>query len=154
MIKSFRLRQEDVKREWFQMDASGQVLGRLAAKAARLLMGKERPTYTPGVDSGDFVIVTNAARVRVTGKKESWKLYRHHTGYLGHFIQTPLSEMRGARPERLIELAVRRMLPKNTLGRYMLKRLKVYAGAEHPHAAQQPKPVKLASRKERPVAKD
>jgi large subunit ribosomal protein L13 len=143
MIKTFLMRKEDVKRRWWHLDASGLVLGKLAVRAARLLMGKDSPIFTPGVDTGDFVIVTKAAEVRVTGKKETGKLYRSHSGYIGSFLEQPLAQVRARKPEKLIELAVRRMLPKNTLGRKMLKRLKVYAGAEHPHGAQQPESVKL-----------
>ena len=137
-MKTFRMRSEDVQRRWYLMDASDQVLGKLAVRAARLLMGKDEPTQTPSVDGGHFVVVTNAAKVRVTGKKESDKLYRYHTGYMGGLVEKPLGEIRARRPEQIVELAVRRMLPKNRLGRAMFKRLKVYGGPDHPHTAQQP----------------
>jgi len=137
-MKTVFLRREDVKRRWIELDASGQVLGKLAVKAANLLMGKERPTFTPAVDTGDFVIVTNAKGVRVTGKKETNKVYFQHTQYVGSWVKEPLSGMRQRKPENVIYLAVKRMLPKNTMGEHMLKRLKIYAGGEHPHAAQQP----------------
>lgn len=147
-MKTFLQRKEDVQRSWYHVDAEGQILGRLASRVAVILMGKHKPTFTPGVDGGDFVVVTNAKKVQVTGRKEENKLYRRHTGYIGHFIEEPLSRVRASkRPERLIQLAVRRMLPKNTLGGRMLKRLKVYAGPEHPHAAQNPKPLGLAAKK-------
>jgi large subunit ribosomal protein L13 len=146
-MKTLLIRKEDVERRWFELDATGQVLGKLAVKAARLLMGKEKPTLTPGVDTGDFVVVTNARNVKVTGRKEVNKIHRHHTGWLGHLIEEPVSELRAKKPERLIELAVRRMLPKNTLGIHMLRRLKVYAGTDHPHQAQKPAKVELPARK-------
>ncbi len=147
-MKTFLQRKEDVERDWFHIDANGKILGSLASRVAVILMGKHKPTYTPAVDGGDFVIVTNARNVRVTGRKEQEKLYRRHTGYIGHFIEEPLARVRASkRPERIVELAVRRMLPKNALGRAMLKRLKVYAGPEHPHAAQEPKPLPLEARR-------
>ena len=140
------LRKEDVVRRWYQIDAGGEVLGKLAAKVARMLMGKERPTYTPGVDSGDFVVITNARNVKVTGRKEERKLYRSHTAHVGTLVEQPLGALRAKKPEKLIYLAVKRMLPKNTLGRYMLKRLKVYADREHPHVAQAPELLTLEKR--------
>jgi large subunit ribosomal protein L13 len=146
-MKTVLVRKEDVQREWFHLDASEQILGRLAVKAARILMGKDKPTITPGVDTGDFVVVTNARSVRVTGKKETDKVYRHHTGHVGGLVEKSVSEIRAKKPEQLIELAVRRMLPKNTLGRQMFRRLKVYADAEHPHAAQAPKTIAVPGRK-------
>ncbi len=134
---------DEVAREWHLVDASGQILGRLAAKIATLLMGKHKPAYTPGVDMGDFVVVINAARIRVTGRKMENKIYHRHTGYPGGLKETALKDMLAKHPERVIELAVKGMLPKNRLARKMLKRLKVYAGPEHPHQAQNPKPVRL-----------
>jgi large subunit ribosomal protein L13 len=142
-MKTFLLRKEDVVRRWYQIDAAGEVLGKLATKAARILMGKESPTYTPGVDSGDFVVVTNARTVKVTGRKEERRLYRSHTPHVGTFLHEPLGAIRAKKPEKLIYLAVKRMLPKNTLGRYMLKRLKVYAEGAHPHVAQAPELLTL-----------
>jgi large subunit ribosomal protein L13 len=142
-MKTFRMRKEDVKRRWYLLDASGLTLGKLAVRTARLLMGKDEPIFTPGVDTGHFVVITNASRVKVTGRKETDKVYRHHTGYIGGFVERPLSEMRSRKPEKILQLAVRRMLPKNKLGRGMVKRLKVYAGPEHPHASQQPEPIGL-----------
>jgi len=137
-MKTFRKRKEDVERKWHQIDASDIVLGKLAVRAARVLMGKDSPEFTPGVDTGDFVIVTNAEKVKVTGNKESDKLYRYHTGYVGHMVEQSLGELREKKPEKIIQLAVRRMLPKTKLARGMFKRLKVYGGTEHPHGAQTP----------------
>jgi large subunit ribosomal protein L13 len=141
------MRKEDVKRRWLHVDATDQILGRLAVKVARILMGKESPLFTPGVDTGDFVVVTGASAVKVSGRKEEGKLYRHHTGYIGHLIERPLGGLRAKKPEKLIELAVRRMLPKNQLGRAMLKRLKVYPGKDHPHAVQRPVTVQVPGKK-------
>jgi len=106
-------------------------------------MGKEKPTYTPGVDGGDFVVVTGAKTVRVTGNKEKRKMYRYHTGWIGHLVEQPLESVRSEKPEKVIRQAVKRMLPKNKLGRAMYRRLKVYGGAEHPHAAQQPSKLEV-----------
>jgi large subunit ribosomal protein L13 len=145
-MKTFVLRKEDVQRRWTLIDATDQVLGRLAARAARILMGKERPDYTPGVDSGDFVVVTNARKVRATGRKEERKLYRRHTGHIGGLIEEPLAKLRARKPEKVVELAVKRMLPKNNSGMHMLRRLKVYADGEHPHAAQAPQKLELSAK--------
>lgn len=131
-------KQSEIDRRWYVVDADGQILGRMATAIARKLMGKDKPTYTPHMDDGDFVIVVNAARVVLTGRKESDKMYRHHTGYVGHLREKTASEVRQSNPERLVEEAVWGMLPKNRLGRKMLSKLKVYAGAEHPHDAQKP----------------
>ena len=127
------------------IDAENQVIGRLATEVARRLRGKHKPEYTPHVDTGDYVIVINADKVRATGRKETDKTYYRHTGYPGGIKGTSLGRMRETHPERIIESAVKGMLPKNPLGRAMYKKLKVYAGAEHPHAAQQPKTLELAS---------
>ncbi len=142
-MKTFQLRKEDVERRWFHADATGRILGKLAVCVANQLMGKLDPRYTPWVDGGDFVVVTNAAKVKVTGDKDSKKVYRRHTGYVGGLVETTMSSLRDAKPEKIIELAVRRMLPKTRQGRGMFKRLKVYSGAEHPHTAQQPSPLKI-----------
>ncbi|MHC5081659.1 MAG: 50S ribosomal protein L13 [Planctomycetota bacterium] len=138
-MKSFVAKKDAVDRGWVLMDAEGVSLGRLATTAATVLMGKHRPIYTPHVDTGEFVIVINAAKVRLTGKKLESKTYHTHTGYLGHLKEKKLSEMMAKRPEGVIELAIRRMLPKTKLGRAMFGKLKVYAGPEHPHGAQRPR---------------
>jgi large subunit ribosomal protein L13 len=142
-MKTFMLRKEDVKRDWFLVDAEGKTLGRLASEIARILMGKHKPTYTPHVDGGDFVVVVNAEKVRVTGKKLEKKIYYRHTGYMGHLKETKLKDMLKEKPEEVIRLAVRGMLPKNRLRKHRMKRLKVYAGPSHPHTAQKPKPLEL-----------
>ena len=125
------------------IDAENQVIGRLATEVARRLRGKHKPEYTPHVDTGDYVIVINADKVRATGRKETDKTYYRHTGYPGGIKGTSLGRMRETHPERIIEKAVKGMLPRNPLGRAMFKKLKVYAGAEHPHAAQQPQTLEL-----------
>ncbi len=134
-------RQQDVQAAWYQVDADGEIVGRLAVRIARVLRGKHRADFTPHVDGGDFVIVTNAAGVRLTGLKEQQKVYRHHTGYVGGLKEVPFLRQRNRRPEEIVRRAVRGMLPKNALGRQMLKKLKIFRGAEHPHAAQQPQPL-------------
>ncbi|MFO7900750.1 MAG: 50S ribosomal protein L13 [Planctomycetota bacterium] len=136
-------KESDVERTWYVVDARDQVLGRLAARVARVLMGKHKPTYTPHTDVGDHVIVINADKVAVTGRKMEDKIYHRASGYPGGLKSIPLGELMEHRPTAPIELAVRRMLPKTKLGRKMFKKLKVYAGAEHPHSAQQPEPLEL-----------
>ena len=136
--KTFWIRKEDVEREWYHADASGQVLGRLAVRVARALMGKHKPSWTPGVDCGNFVVITNAEKVVMTGSKAAQKFFRYHTGHVGGLVEISYAELLQKKPEKVLELAVRRMLPKNKLGRQFFKRLKVYAGPEHPHSAQQP----------------
>lgn len=131
----------DVSREWLLVDADGVTLGRLASRVALLLRGKHKATYAPHIDGGDYVIVTNAAKVAVSGNKEIDKTYYRHSGYPGGLSELTLAEMRAKFPERILEVAVKGMLPKNKLGRQMLKKLKVYAGPDHPHAAQDPKPL-------------
>jgi large subunit ribosomal protein L13 len=133
----------EIARQWHVIDADGAVLGRIASKAAMLLMGKNKPTYTPFLDTGDHVIVINAAKVRLTGRKEEQKFYRRHTGYPGGLIEVQASKMRQVRPAKMIEEAISGMLPKNKLGKQMYRKLKVYAGDQHPHQAQ--KPVALAA---------
>lgn len=137
-MKTFLQRKEDVVRDWHHVDATGVVLGKLAVQVAIRLMGKHKPTWTPGVDGGDFVVVTHAADVAVTGDKDETKVYRRHTGYVGGLVEETLGEFREAKPEKIIQLAVRRMLPKTRQGRQMYRRLKVYPGAEHAHGAQKP----------------
>ena len=129
-------------REWHLIDAEGEVLGRVASKAAFALMGKNKPTYTPFLDTGDHVIVVNAAKVRLTGKKEEQKIYRRHSGYPGGLTETSARKVREARPARLVEEAIQGMLPKTKLGKQMYRKLKVYSGPKHPHDAQ--KPVAMA----------
>ncbi|MDL1955732.1 MAG: 50S ribosomal protein L13 [Candidatus Desulfofervidus auxilii] len=142
-MKTFMLRKEDVERKWYVVDASGKILGRLASQIAIRLMGKHKPIYTPHVDTGDYIIVINAEKIRLTGKKWEKKLYYRHSGYMGGLKVLTAKQMWEKRPERLIELAVKRMLPKNKLGRKMLKKLKIYAGPKHPHQAQKPIPLSL-----------
>ncbi len=141
--KTYVMRPAEVKPAWFVVDASQHVLGRMAARIATILQGKHKPTYTPHVDTGDYVIVVNAEKVQVTGKKRKQKIYKHYTGYLSGLKEEPFERLIQRRPERIIELAVRRMLPKTKLGRQMRKKLKVYAGADHPHGGQQPQPLTL-----------
>lgn len=131
----------EADRKWYLLDARGQVLGKLATRAADILTGKRKPTYTPFLDTGDHVIVVNAADVHLSGKKETIKIYRHHTQYLGNLKQTMAKDVRKRHPARLVEEAIKGMLPKTKLGRAMYTKLKVYAGAVHPHQAQKPQPV-------------
>jgi len=145
-MNSFMAKKENVRRNWHLVDADGAILGRMAAKVATILMGKTKPAYTPHVDAGDFVIVVNAAKIRVTGKKAAHKTYDRYTGYPGGRKVTPFSAMMANKPEQVVTLAVRRMLPKNKLGRKMLKRLKVYRGPEHHHHAQKPERLQLANK--------
>jgi large subunit ribosomal protein L13 len=134
---------EGIERQWHLIDAEDAVLGRIASKAAKILMGKHKPTYTPFLDMGDHVIVVNAAKVRLTGNKEEQKLYRRHSGYPGGLTETQARKVRQTRPTRMVEEAVQGMLPKSKLGKQMYRKLQVYAGPTHPHQAQ--KPVQLAS---------
>jgi len=134
---------EGLDRQWHVIDAEEAVLGRIASKAAKILMGKHKPTYTPFLDTGDHVIVVNAAKVRLTGNKEEQKLYRRHSGYPGGLTETQARKVRATRPTRMVEEAVQGMLPKSKLGKQMYRKLQVYAGPKHPHQAQ--KPVALAA---------
>ncbi len=136
---------EAVDRSWYVVDASDQVLGRLATRLATVLLGKHKPTYTPHVDDGDFVIVVNAEKVALTGRKREDKLYYRHSGYPGSIRSVTAGRLLETHPERVIEAAVRGMLPKGPLGRRMGRKLKVYAGPEHPHASQQPKPLEIGT---------
>ncbi len=140
-MKTYIPGKEDVQRQWLLVDARQKTLGRLATRIARALMGKDKPQYTPFLDLGDYVIVTNARHLRVTGSKLEKKLYFHYSGYPGGLKIRTLQEVLASRPERVIRDAVRLMLPKNTLGRQMIKKLRVYAEGEHPHAAQLPQPL-------------
>ncbi|HEU19012.1 MAG TPA: 50S ribosomal protein L13 [Deltaproteobacteria bacterium] len=142
-MKTYSAKESDVKREWFIVDAQGKVLGRVASEVARRLRGKHKPVYTPHVDTGDFVVVVNADKISLTGKKLTDKIYYRHSGYPGGLTSTPAGKMLKEKPERLLHLAVRGMLPKNSLGRRMLKKLKVYTGEEHPHRAQQPQSLEI-----------
>jgi large subunit ribosomal protein L13 len=134
---------EGIERQWHLIDAEDAVLGRIASKAAKILMGKHKPSYTPFLDTGDHVIVVNAAKVRLTGNKEEQKLYRRHSGYPGGLTETQARKVRQTRPTRMVEEAVQGMLPKSKLGKQMYRKLQVYAGPKHPHQAQ--KPVELAA---------
>ncbi|MGH8363491.1 MAG: 50S ribosomal protein L13 [Gammaproteobacteria bacterium] len=142
-MKTFSAKPETVTRGWYVVDADGKILGRLATELARRLRGKHKPEYTPHVDTGDYLVVINAEKVRVTGRKLEDKIYHHHTGYIGNLKSTSLGKLLDEHPERAIEMAVKGMLPKNPLGRAMFKKLKVYAGAEHKHAAQQPQKLDI-----------
>ena len=142
-MKTFMKRPEDVKRAWFIVDADGIILGRMATKIAMILRGKNSPEYTPHVDTGDHIIVINAEKVRVSGKKLTDKKYQTYSGYPGGQKEYSLETMLKTKPEEVIKKAVRGMLPKNTLGRQMLTKLKVYSGSEHPHTAQSPKELKI-----------
>ena len=138
----------DIEHKWFVVDADGMVLGRLATEVARIIRGKHKAMFTPHMDTGDNVIVINASKVRVTGRKAEQKNYFRHTGYMGHELYTPFASMLAKHPERVIEKAVFGMLPKNSLARQKLRtKLKVYGGAEHPHEAQQPKPFTVTTAK-------
>ncbi len=141
--RTFSPKQADISRDWFVVDADGLTLGRLATVVAATLRGKTKPTYANHMDMGDFVIVVNAAKVKVTGKKETQKFYYRHSNYPGGFRQVSLRDVRARFPERIIESAVRGMLPRTILGEAQFKKLKVYAGPNHPHQAQQPKPLAL-----------
>jgi large subunit ribosomal protein L13 len=142
-MKTFSAKPADVKRDWYIVDAEGKTLGRLASELARRLRGKHKPEYTPHVDTGDYIVVVNCEKVRVTGNKMKDKMYHHHTGYIGNLKSISLEKLLEKAPERVIENAVKGMLPKNPLGRAMFKKLKVYAGADHPHAAQQPQVLEI-----------
>lgn len=142
-MKTFSAKAETVQHDWFVVDATDKVLGRLASEIARRLRGKHKPVYTPHVDTGDYIVVVNAAKVAVTGNKETGKMYHHHTGYPGGIISQTLATVREKHPERILESAVKGMLPKNSLGRAMLRKLKIFNGAEHTHAAQQPKTLEI-----------
>ena len=137
-MKSFMASPATIERKWYVVDATGYTLGRLASEVAKVLRGKNKPVFTPHVDTGDYVIVVNADKIKVTGKKLDQKIYYHHSDYVGGMKETTLREMLAKKPEKVVELAVKGMLPKGPLGREMFTKLHVYAGAEHPPAAQQP----------------
>lgn len=142
-MRTFMAKKGDLQQDWYLVDAENKILGRLASELAKILRGKNKPTYTPHVDTGDFVIVINADKVNLTGNKWQQKIYYRHSGYPGGIKSTPANELKAKRPEDLIRFAVKGMLPKNRLGRKLFKKLKVYAGSEHPHHAQQPKRIEI-----------
>ncbi|NLH43340.1 MAG: 50S ribosomal protein L13 [Planctomycetes bacterium] len=142
-MKCFMARNDQVEHKWLLVDADGAVLGRMATKLAMILMGKNKPTYTPHVDMGDFVVVVNAEKIRLTGNKAQVKTYESYSGYPGGHKYTSFAKMMERKPERILELAVRRMLPKTQMGRKALSKLKIYSGPEHEHQAQQPQKVQL-----------
>ena len=137
-MKSFMASPSTIERKWYVVDATGHTLGRLASEVAKVLRGKNKPVFTPHIDTGDYVIIVNADKIKVTGKKLEQKIYYRHSAYVGGMKETTLKEMMAKKPERVIELAVKGMLPKGPLGRAMIKKLHVYAGPEHGHAAQKP----------------
>jgi len=142
-MKTFSARPHNIKREWLQIDATGKTLGRLSTEVAKILRGKHKPEYTPHMDMGDYVVIINAEKIVVTGNKRKDKTYYHHTGYIGGIKSISFEKLLATHPERVIETAVKGMLPKGPLGRAMYKKLKVYAGEENPHTAQQPKVLEI-----------
>lgn len=142
-MKTFSAKAETIRRDWYLVDASDKTLGRLSTEIARRLRGKHKPEYTPHVDTGDYIVVINADKIKVTGNKTTDKMYHHHTGYPGGLKTMSFAKLRERAPERIIEKAVKGMLPKNPLGRAMFKKLKIYAGSEHKHEAQQPIPLDI-----------
>jgi large subunit ribosomal protein L13 len=140
-MKTFSAKSEAVQRGWYLVDAKGKTLGRLASEIARRLRGKHKPEYTPHVDTGDYIIIVNADKVAVTGRKAEQKTYYHHSGYPGGLKEETFDKLIARQPARILELAIKGMLPKNSLGRDMFRKLNVYAGSEHPHSAQQPVPL-------------
>ena len=146
MYHTWHPKAAEIQRDWLLVDAQGEILGRLATQIAHLLRGKNKPTFSPHVDGGDFVIVVNASGVQLTGRKDQQKVYHRHTGYPGGLKETPYRIMLAKHPQRVIKFAVKGMLPKNRLGRRLLKKLYVYGGSTHPHRAQQPRPVSLIKR--------
>ncbi len=143
LMKTYSAKPESVVRDWYVVDAEGKTLGRLATEIARRLRGKHKPEYTPHVDTGDYIVVVNAEKVHVTGKKSTDKMYHRHTGYPGGLKSVSFDKMIARAPERVIEAAVKGMLPRNPLGRAMYRKLKVYAGTEHPHVSQQPAQLEI-----------
>jgi len=142
-MKTYTVSEDDIERSWWVVDAEDRVLGRLASEVARILRGKHKPTFSRHLDVGDYVVVVNAEKVRLTGNKEETKRYFRHSGHMGGEKLVPFERMRARRPEWVIERAVKGMMPKNNLGRQMAKKLRVYAGPEHPHEAQEPRPLDL-----------
>lgn len=146
-MKTYMAKAEEVQRKWYVVDATDLVLGRLASNVANVLRGKNKPTYTPSVDTGDFVIIVNCDKVRLTGKKLEKKFHTYHTGYVGGLKQIQYKKLMEEKPEKAVLLAVKGMLPKNSMGRNQLKRLRVFAGAEHPHIAQKPEELVIEAKK-------
>jgi large subunit ribosomal protein L13 len=142
-MKTFSAKTHEVQRDWFVVDADNKVLGRLASEIAHRLRGKHKPEFTPHVDTGDYIVVVNAGKMRVTGNKETDKIYYRHSGYPGGIYETTFGKMQERFPGRALEKAVKGMLPKGPLGYAMIKKMKIYAGADHPHEAQQPKPLEI-----------
>lgn len=142
-MKSYMAKPQDIEHKWYVVDAADRPLGRIASEVAKVLRGKHKPTFTPHMDTGDFVIILNADKVKLTGKKWQNKKYYHHSGYPGGLKEITYDKLRAKSPEMILQLAIKGMLPKNTLGRAQLKKLKIYAGAEHPHQAQQPEELKI-----------
>jgi large subunit ribosomal protein L13 len=142
-MKTYTPKPGEITRRWWIVDAENQTLGRLATRIARVLRGKHKPQFTPHLDTGDYVVVVNAEKIRLTGRKATDKTYFRHSGYMGGERLVPITEVMAKRPERVIELAVKGMLPKNNLGRLMRRKLKIYAGPEHPHVAQQPEVLEI-----------
>ncbi len=142
-MKTFSAKPETVQHNWYVVDASGKVLGRLASEIARRLRGKHKPEFTPHVDTGDYIVVLNVEKLRVTGRKAQNKIYHRHTGYPGGIYSTNFTKLQARHPDRVLRLAVKGMLPKGPLGYAMIKKMKMYTGADHPHTAQQPKPLEI-----------
>ena len=142
-MKTYQATKEDLDRKWYLVNAEGKVLGRLSTELAKILKGKNKPTYTPHLDTGDFVIVVNAGKVALTGKKMKDKIYYHHTGYPGGIKEITAEKLLAKKPTEMIRIAVKGMLPKNSLGRQMLRKLKIYTGPNHPHEAQKPIPLNI-----------
>lgn len=143
-MKTYQAKKEELEHQWYLVNAEGRVLGRLASGVAKILKGKHKPTYTPHLDTGDFIVVVNAEKVTLTGKKLKDKIYYHHTGYPGGIKAVSAEKLLAKKPAEMIRMAVKGMLPKNSLGRQMLRKLKVYAGPNHPHGAQKPIPLELS----------
>jgi large subunit ribosomal protein L13 len=142
-MKTYQAKREEVEHQWYLVDAEGKVLGRLAAELVKILKGKNKPTYTPHLDTGDFVVVVNAGKVTLTGKKMKDKIYYHHTGYPGGIKEMNAEKLLAKKPTEMIRIAVKGMLPKNSLGRQMLRKLKIYSGSNHPHEAQKPVTINI-----------
>jgi large subunit ribosomal protein L13 len=143
-MKTYSAKQQEVERQWYVVDAQGRILGRMATRIADILRGKHKPCYTPNVDTGDFVVVVNAEKVMLTGKKPQQKIYQRYSGYPGGLKKIKFADMQKKFPERIVRLAVQRMVPNNRLGRKMMQKLKIYSGPNHPHEAQKPEALSLA----------